>query len=229
MVADRDPGARLTPQAVLGVTVIVFGLALLAGNLGLIAIDDAWRYFPLVFVFVGIAKLLRPGASNRIGGALLVFIGAWWTADLFYILPFHVWDWWPLLLIAFGVLMITRGLGRSSGGVAVGDSRLSEFAFWSGIKRRVTSSAFQHADLTAVMGGIEFDLRGAGTGGGEAVIDVFAMWGGIEIKVPPDWTVSNRVTAILGGADDRSTGSAGSTHHLVVRGFVMMGGVEIKT
>ena len=50
---------------------------------------------------------------------------------------------------------------------------------------------FRRADLTAIMGGVEVDLRGASTGQ-EAVIDVFAWWGGIEITVPPDWAVSNR-------------------------------------
>ena len=49
-------------------------------------------------------------------------------------------------------------------------------------------AAFRGADLIAVMGGCEIDLRQAAING-EAVIDVFCMWGGIEIRVPEDWTV----------------------------------------
>jgi predicted membrane protein len=79
------------------------------------------------------------------------------------------------------------------------------------------------------MGGIELDLRAAGTATGEAVIDVFVMWGGVEIWVPPDWAVSNEVNLLMGGAEDRSTGAQGATHRLIVRGFVVMGGLEIKT
>jgi hypothetical protein len=75
----------------------------------------------------------------------------------------------------------------------------------------VSSPVFRHADLTAVMGGIELDLRQAGTGGGEAVIDVFVMWGGIEITVPPDWAVSNQVVPIMGGAEDSAWGRSGLT------------------
>jgi predicted membrane protein len=52
------------------------------------------------------------------------------------------------------------------------------------------------------MGGIELDLRQAGTENGTAVIDVFVLWGGIEITVPPDWAVSNEITPIMGGAED---------------------------
>jgi radical SAM superfamily enzyme YgiQ (UPF0313 family) len=80
------------------------------------------------------------------------------------------------------------------------------------------------ADLTAIMGGVEVDLRGASTGGQEAVIDVFAWWGGIEITVPPDWAVSNQVVVFMGGVDDSSSGTQDARNRLVVRGFVVMGG-----
>ena len=108
------------------------------------------------------------------------------------------------------------------------EQKISEFAVWSGVQRRVTSPAFKHADLTAVMGGIEFDLRQAGTNNGEAVIEVFVLWGGIEIIVPPDWAVSNQVTPIMGGAEDSSTGTQQARHRLVVKGVVIMGGVDIR-
>ena len=78
------------------------------------------------------------------------------------------------------------------------------------------------------MGGIELDLRQAGTENGEAVIDVFVLWGGIEITVPPDWTVSNQVTPILGGAEDKSTGTQQARNRLIVKGVVIMSGVDIK-
>ena len=94
---------------------------------------------------------------------------------------------------------------------------LSEFAMWSGLQRRVASPAFRRAELTAIMGGIELDLRQAGTENGEAVIDVFVMWGGIEITVPPDWAVSNQVTPILGGSEDKSTGTQQSRNRLIVK------------
>ena len=119
-----------------------------------------------------------------------------------------------------------RTVGRQGGGTM--EQSLSEFAIWSGLQRRVASPAFRRAELTAIMGGIELDLRQAGTENGEAVIDVFVMWGGIEITVPPDWAVSNQVTPILGGAEDKSTGTQQARHRLVVKGVVIMGGVDIK-
>ena len=136
-----------------------------------------------------------------------------------------------MLLVLGGVWLIARAWdgGRETPAPNVGDAGGSEFAFWSGVKRRVASPAFRRADLTAVMGGIEMDLRPAATATGDAVIDVFVMWGGIEITVPPDWAVSNRIVPLMGGIVDKSTGTQEAKHRLHLRGFVLMGGVEIKT
>jgi hypothetical protein len=109
------------------------------------------------------------------------------------------------------------------------DESFSEVAVWAGKQRRIAVPSFQRADLTAIMGGVEIDLRAAGTAGGEAVIDVFVMWGGIEVWVPPDWVVVNKVGVLMGGVEDKSTGTQDARNRLVVRGFVIMGGMEIKT
>jgi predicted membrane protein len=109
------------------------------------------------------------------------------------------------------------------------EANISEFAMWAGKQRRLSSVAFRRADLTAIMGGIELDLRQARTATGEAIVDVFVMWGGIEIWVPPDWSVSNQVSLLMGGAEDKSSGTQDAKNRLVVRGFVMMGGIDIKT
>jgi predicted membrane protein len=231
VTAEERPAARVTTQVILGLVIVAFGLLLMAGNLGWVDVDRASEYWPLVFVAFGVAKILQSrGASGRIMGGIFVLIGGLWTAEQVYRLPIRFWDWWPVLLVWAGVTMLLRTRRHSIESAGPTTERgASEFAFWSGVRRRIASSAFQHADLTAVMGGIEIDLRPAATAAGEAVLDVFVLWGSIEILVPPDWVVSNRVVAIMGGADDKSTGTQGARHRLTIRGFVMMGGIVIKT
>ena len=87
--------------------------------------------------------------------------------------------------------------------------------------------AFRGGELTAVMGGVELDLRAGGprTAGR---VDVFAIWGGIDIRVPDDWRVEFDATSVIGGLEDaRGCASGETAGTLVVRGFVMMGGVEV--
>jgi predicted membrane protein len=233
MGAESRDTVRFTPQVILGVCIIVFGIALTADNLGWMDASKILQYWPLVIVAVGFAKVLQsPTTSGRVFGGFLMLVGIALLGDVMDIL--EVWSWWPIAMIALGLVIITRAFGASKRepvpGVPAGaDAVISEFAFWSGVQRRVTSPAFRRADLTAIMGGIEIDFRQAGTAGGEAVIDVFAMWGGIEIRVPPDWAVSNQIMPIMGGAEDKSTGTQASTNRLILRGVAIMGGVEIKT
>jgi predicted membrane protein len=101
-------------------------------------------------------------------------------------------------------------------------------AIMSGISRGNNSSAFRGADLVAIMGGCELDLRKAAING-EATIDLFCMWGGIEIRVPEDWTVESHVVPLMGGVEDKTRPiQAATTHRLTLRGVALMGGVEIR-
>ena len=245
-MAQQMSSVRMTPQVILGLMIVVFGLALTADNIGWMEAGDILRFWPLAIIAVGLAKLFQSDSrAGQIFGGLIILLGATLTAESVFRVRVHIWEWWPLAIVAFGILIMSRAfappvpgrLGTKFGGepgvpdsvAPSGDAEISEFAMWSGIQRRIASSAFKRGDLTAIMGGIEVDLRQAATANGEATIDVFALWGGIEITVPPDWKVSNRVTPIMGGAEDSSSGTQAARNHLIVRGFAIMGGIEIKT
>lgn len=228
-------GSRVTPQVILGLLIVAFGVALTADNLGYAEVGNLLGYWPLLIVAFGLARLLRSDTtSSRASGAVMVLIGAWLSADQIFGVPLEFEEWWPVFLIVIGALIVFRAMrgGGELGKAEVQsstDSSFSEVAVWSGKVRRVSSPFFKRADLTAIMGGVEVDFRSASTGGQEAVIDVFVWWGGIEITVPPDWAVSNQVVVFMGGADDSSSGTQDARNRLVLRGFCVMGGVEIKT
>jgi hypothetical protein len=177
--------------------------------------------------------------------------GLWQTANTAFHLGWYIDEWWPLLLVGLGVYLVLRskpgaaapagpgdGTAAFAGGSVGGaggtttDTRedvVTSFAFMSGVKRNIFSAGFRRANLTAVMGGVEIDLRQSAASGGESVIDVFAIWGGIQIRVPADWQVVSEVVPIMGGVDDRSGHVQPSRHRLVLKGMVLMGGVEVKS
>jgi predicted membrane protein len=225
MSAEQPSGARMTPQAVVAILIIAFGLVKTAENLGWI--QTSLHLWPIGLIAVGLMVFSRAAdVRGHISGGLLIVIGGWLTIGRLFGVNVSLFDFWPLALVALGLTMIFRA---QSGREMTNEQRISDLAFWSGVKRRVSSPIFKRADLTAVMGGIEMDFRPATTGGGEAIIDVFVVMGGLEITVPPDWAVSNRILAVMGGVDDKSTGTQTSTNRLILRGFVLMGGVEVKT
>jgi predicted membrane protein len=240
---------KISPRVVVGLLIVAFGLALTLDELGVMNAGELIHYWPFGIVAVGVANVLDKDRSKRTLGWIMVGVGSLLVVENFFRININVWRFWPLAIVVFGLLIVYRSMRPRPEGVegpgyviAGGNSALnapgnkagtmqqviSDFVMWSGIQRRVASPAFKRADLTAIMGGIELDLRQAGTENGQAVIDVFVLWGGIEITVPPDWAVSNEITPIMGGAEDGSTGTQQAKHRLVVTGVVIMGGVDIK-
>ena len=227
----HDRRSILMPQLVLGLVVVIVGVLFTLDNLGL---ADAGRYFkwwPMGLVLLGLAKIWhsRGGSGNPIGGVFFLLVGSWLQLHNLGIIDRDVWDFWPLMLVFMGGMIIYQGVrGRRSRADAGSFDVINGIAIMGGVKRSTASKAFRGGELTAVMGGCEIDLRSAAING-DAVFDVFAMWGGIEIRVPEGWTVIVRATPIMGAVEDQTRPVDGTgAHRLTIRGFVLMGGVEIK-
>ncbi len=247
MSEDPRPGWHVSPQVVIGVLIVFFGLLLTAGNLGLVTnVSRFIRFWPMVFTLAGLAIVLdrESCGSRRTFGWVMLIGGLWQTANTAFGLHMYIDDWWPLLLVGFGVFLLMRslrsrpdvdpnqaatGLGAAPGGSAQRDDVVTSFAFMSGVKRNIFSPGFRRANLTAVMGGVDLDLRQCTASGGESIVDVFAIWGGIVVRTPADWQVVSEVVPLMGGVDDRSGHVQPSRHRLVIKGMAIMGGVEVKS
>jgi hypothetical protein len=160
-----------------------------------------------------------------------VLLGGWMLLERVVAIRISLHDLWPLLFVFLGGYLVWKGLGGVRHGPAGdGHARFSALAIMSGVVRRSNTQAFEGADLTAIMGGCEIDLRQASIAPGtEAIIDVFAFWGGIDIKVPEDWLVITRAVPLMGGIEDKTHSPVSpAARTLIIRGIVIMGGVTIK-
>jgi hypothetical protein len=231
-----DPGARsrsVPGQIVFGLVVIALGVLFTLDNLGILAAGEILRWWPVLLLAFGVARLTGAGCRRSlVAGVFFTVLGALLTLSATGALHADVWDFWPVLLIAVGASMVAGPWRRArANGPPVTDpaSRLSAFAVWSGLERKVSAADFSGGDVTAIMGGAEIDLRPARMTGGTATVDVTVLWGGVEFFVPADWKVTVEATPLLAGIEDTSHAPAGEVRgHLVVRGVVIMGGLEIK-
>jgi hypothetical protein len=235
---------------------IAIGVLFLFGNMGFVNVGAILRFWPVLLIAAGVFKLAESRGDYRAGSGIFWIV----VGSLFLLGSLHIVitarDFWPVVLIGFGSLMLWRShmakrererggtvgganLNEGSAGntaeasreepAASSNSILSATAILSGVVRRNNSPDFRGGDATAIMGGCEINLRAANiTAPHEATLEVFAMWGGIVIKVPPDWTVIGRVDPILGGYDDKTVQPKDESKRFVIRGSVVMGGIEVK-
>ena len=225
--------SRFTPQVLFGLIVIVVGVLFTLDNLNVIDAADYLQYWPAALVALGLLKLWHAirGEHGWAGGVIFTAVGSWMLFERIAYIRIDVRDVWPLVFVCLGAYLVWRGFaGPRRARPLDTDAHLSAIAIMSGINRGSNSPTFSGADLTAVMGGCEIDLRQASIAAGTtAIVDVFAFWGGIDIRVPEDWTVVTRVTPLLGGVEDQTRPSqAAASKRVEIRGTAIMGGVVIK-
>jgi hypothetical protein len=226
---------RLSSQVVVGLMIVAAGVIFTLDNFGLISAADYLRYWPVALVLIGATKVwqARLDGHGWFSGLFFLGVGSYMLINRIAYIRIDPREIIPGFLVCLGGYLVWRGVFGRSQTARPGDglNRFSALAIMSGAARRSYSQAFEGADLTAIMGGFDVDLRDASIAPNtQAVIDVFAFWGGIDLKVPEDWLVINHVIPFMGGVDDKTRSPIDTTtpKQLVVRGIVIMGGITIR-
>lgn len=216
-----------TLRIIAGSAVILLGAAVLLDNLQLFNFGQLLAtWWPLIVIGIGLYNLFtRPQLS--VWPVALIIVGAALQLRQLGVIDFSLWQlFWPFVLIAIGVSIITGARRRKTSVTPGNDSNLS--AILSGVTTKSTSTDYKGGSITAVMGSVELDLRDADIKK-EATIDVFALMGGVEIRVPEHWVVRSEATAILGGAENKTKAAEKkSAPILTITGTVSLGGVEVR-
>lgn len=103
-------------------------------------------------------------------------------------------------------------------------------AVFAGRDIRVDNSGFYGANLSAIFGGIDLNLKNAIIRR-NVTIEVRAVFGGIDIVLPSNVRVVVDVTPILGGVENGTRtplGADENTPTVYIKGTCLFGGVEVK-
>ena len=218
-----------------GLVLIVLGLIFGGNALGITDInlffDGWWTLFIIIPSFIGLFKELDK-TPNVIG----LIIGTALLLACQDVINFELIGklWFPAILVCIGVSIIFKDI--IGGKVNEQIKRLNEnktnsneyCATFSGQDINLDGETFTGADMTAVFGGIECDLRKAIIES-DVVINTSSIFGGIDIFVPENAKVKVKSSSIFGGVSDekRHTGNA-NAHTIYVNATCLFGGVEIK-
>jgi LiaF transmembrane domain len=244
-VPAENPGmanrSMLSGRVVIGILlVIVGGLFLLDASFDFDVGGFFSTFWPLFLIGFGLWATVESRGRNIVGLVVLLLGLGFQAARLDWIPDDWIGKWgWPLILIAIGLwFILARPLaGRGEQAKNRSDEWFDEFAMFGGRKVQVRSKAWRGGEATAIMGGIELDLRDATPVPEGATVDVTAFMGGVDLFVPRTWVVTVKGIPLLGSVEDHTVVSAETDEtrnpdpalpRLHVRATAVMGGVEIK-
>jgi hypothetical protein len=210
-----------------GVILILVGSAYLLDHMGVFPFSELYRFWPLLLVVFGAMNISTQ--SGRGFGFVLVVLGVVLQLNTLGVLHLSFRDFWPLVIIAVGVLMIWGSLESwtlrtrqklkpkvdwTKPGAAdefrqqleqtYNDPNwLTAVAVFGGCERRYSGQHFQGGKAVSIFGGIELDFRDADMDD-EAVLELNCIFGGVEIRLPPHWRVSSRSLPVFGAFEDKS-------------------------
>lgn len=106
MSDENRSGVRIH-RVVIGVGLATLGVLLLLDRSGMLVDQTIGRWWPLILVGLGMARIVKPGRRRR-SGLWLVFIGMWLLVDQLDIMAAH--DSWPFIIVFAGILIIWRAV-----------------------------------------------------------------------------------------------------------------------
>ena len=103
-----------TPRLLLGLGVALFGVVLMLDRLGIADADSVLRLWPLILIAIGVQQFFNPRESRirrgvPVNGIVMMAIGGVLLLNSFGVLRVSIWElFWPAVLIALGVRLMTR-------------------------------------------------------------------------------------------------------------------------
>jgi hypothetical protein len=215
----HDRSGDTTQRMVFGVIILALGVLFLLDNLDLIRMGNLGDYWPLIFVAIGLGRVLQPtGAAGRGTGVVFAVVGVWWTLanlDLVEHYPLH---YWPVILILIGVGILWRALEGPRCGPCGVEAMPPPPP--PPLQSPLDSPSVTTAEAGAAPAGRGWDA--------DATLNAVAVLGGVERKSAARDFRGGSMTAIMGGCVVDLRQASIASGEAVIDAFAMWGGVEIK-
>jgi hypothetical protein len=203
-----------TPRIVFGLIIFTLGVLFLLDRLDIVEMGRLWDYWPLVFVGVGLGKVMQPvGAPGRAMGGIFIVIGVWWLLANLDVLDHDPVDFWPVVLILIGGSILWRAI--ESARHPATPSVLPPLA---GEMPPPPLSTPSTAAGDPAPGSYE-------TG---ATINAVGVLGGVGRKSAARDFRGGSLTAIMGGCEIDLRNASIASGEAAIDAFALWGGVEIR-
>lgn len=190
--------------------------------------DGWWTLFIIVPCVIGIIT-----ERDKIGNATGVAIGVFLFLCCRDVLSFSLF--WklivPIIIVGVGLKILLSGLIGNKAGELLGKMKENGadpkvgYAIFSGCEIVCDGEVFNGAELTAVFGGVDCNLKNAIIDK-DCAIQVTAVFGGVDIILPSNVNVKVNSNCIFGGVSNKIS-SVKDAPTVYINGFCIFGGADV--
>lgn len=220
-----------------GAVLIIAGLGWALSSLGLIEVDIFFEGWWTLFIIVPCTISLFT-SPDKVSAAVGLVVGVLLLLSAREIIT---WDMIvklviPAIIVLIGIKLIANAFSEKKTEKIEESLRKNAgdldnvFCIFTGEEVKMEGKVFRGAELNAIFGGIDYDLRGAVIEP-DCAIKATAIFGGIDIIVPENVKVRVKSTGIFGGTSNkarRPDDGAENVITLYVSSLALFGGVDIK-
>lgn len=192
--------------------------------------DGWWTLFIIIPCFIGVFE-----SDDKIGNLIGLLIGLLlllccqdlFSFDLLWKLLL------PIIFIVIGLSILFKNSFNKKISKEINKLNKNEkdstcYAVFSGQKISLDKKEYKGSNLSAIFGGLEYDLRQAIIKD-DIVINCSCVFGGIDILVPDDVKVVISSTSIFGGAENKTSNSDKEKKPIIyINATCIFGGLEVK-
>lgn len=189
--------------------------------------------WPVVLFILALYFMLKKRRIDAFSSFLMV-ASIWYLLYHFGVIAIQLSEVFiPLLLVFIGLSIIFNAVVYKADGKHVrarvtnkGD--INYYGIFSAIEEKIKSKDFKGANIFAIFGGVDLDLREMQVKK-DTVIEGYAIFGGIDLLVSDDYNVIVKGSAFFGGNENKSMNTYDEKRPtLYIHCLSVFGGMTIK-
>lgn len=216
---------------VFGIILVIIGfLYLLTALYPSFAMDYSiiWPTLLIVFSTYNMVKSRKVELFTMI----IMYLGIWFFLKNISFIPDSLENiFWPIFIMIVGISILIESFQhkqKKNIQKRTTKGKSAYYGVFGGIEEKVKSKTFTGANVYAIFGGVDLDLKEVNTKE-DIVLNIYSIFGGCDLKLPKGYNVKLSSSAFLGANENHTDNEYKEEQPTIYINCVsLFGGTEIK-